>query len=78
MRTVKVHPEKSINFTEHAKYWCELINLYKRCYPDHTFKQIAKHFNLSEVNTRRYFYGIHHEIEGESYSQMRQGAAVTL
>ena len=81
MRSVSVHSEKSIRFTEHAKFWCQVINLYKRIYPDHSFKQIAKHFGLSETNTRRYYYGIHHVnlgYFGNGYSQMRQGACVSL
>ena len=60
MRPIKVHPEKSIRFTEHAKFWCEMINLYKKVYPTHSFKKIAEHFNLSETSIRRYYYGVHH------------------
>ena len=83
MRTVKVHPSNSINFTKNAQFWCELINLYKILYPTHSFKQIAQHFNLTETNTRRYYYGIHH-VNGaaiqwkKGYTQMRQGACVPL
>ena len=81
MRPIKVHPEKSIRFTEHAKFWCEMINLYKKVYPTHSFKKIAEHFNLSESSTRRYYYGVHHVnlgYFGNGYSQVRQGACVTL
>lgn len=83
MRTVKVHSENSIRFTKNAAFWCEMINLYKKTYPKHSFRQIAEHFNLSETNTRRYYYGIHH-VNGEAvrwakgYTQIRQGACVTL
>lgn len=58
-----------------------MINAYKKCYPTHSFKTIAQHFGLTEVNTRRYYYGIHHKnggLFGESYSQVRQGACVPL
>jgi hypothetical protein len=81
MRSVKVHESKSIRFTKHAAFWCEMINLYKKVYPKHSFQQIAAHFELSETSTRRYYYGIHHHNAGyfgPSYSQIRQGACVTL
>ena len=81
MRPVKVHPEKSIRFTEHAAFWCTMINLYKKNYPTHSFKRIAKHFGLSETSTRRYYYGVHHVILGYfdcGYSQVRRGACVPL
>jgi hypothetical protein len=81
MRTVKTHPEKSIKFTKHAAFWCEMINLYKKIYPDHSFRQIAEHFNLSETNARRYYYGVHHANLGYfgcGYTQVRYGACVTL
>jgi hypothetical protein len=83
MKTVKVHSEKTINFTKNASFWCEMINLYKKIYPTHSFRKIAEHFNLSETNTRRYYYGVHH-VNGiavrwkKGYTQMRQGACVTL
>ena len=83
MRQVKVHSENSINCTKKAKFWCEMINLYKKEYPTHSFKQIAKRFDMSETNTRRYYYGIHH-VNGaavlwkKGYTQIRQGACVTL
>jgi hypothetical protein len=81
MRSVKVHESKSIRFTKHAAFWCEMINLYKKIYPKHSFQQIAEHFELSETSTRRYYYGIHHAnlgLFGNGYSQVRQGACVTL
>ena len=83
MRQVKVHSENSINCTKKAKFWCEMINHYKKEYPTHSFKKIAKFFGMSETNTRRYYYGIHH-VNGEAilwkkgYTQIRQGACVTL
>lgn len=81
MRTISVHSEKSIKFTDHAKFWCEMINLYKKLYPTHSFKQIAEHFNLSETSTRRYYYGMHQfngGFFGPYYNQVRRGACVTL
>ena len=80
MRQVKVHSENSINCTTNAKFWCEMINLYKKEYPTHSFKKIAEHFKMSETNVRRYYYGIHHmnNAPHDSYTQIRQGACVTL
>lgn len=83
MRSVSVHPEKSIRFTEHAKEWCILINKYKKKHPKKTFAQIAEDLNLTEVTARRYYYGIHHfnptyEMGGRGYSQMRRGACVPI
>ena len=79
MRQVKVHSQKSINFTKNAKFWCEMINVYKRIYPTHSFQKVAKHFGLSETNARRYYYGIHHVTgRGQGYTQIRQGACVTI
>lgn len=77
-RKVKTVPTKSINFTLHAKHWCEIINLFKRTYPDMTFKQIAENFALSETSIRRYYYGIHHKIGGKGYTQVRTGACVQI
>lgn len=79
MRAVKTHPEKSIRFTESAAVWCEKINLYKKDFPTHTFRQIAEFFDLSESNARRYYYGVHHvNLNGCGYSQVRKGACVSL
>jgi hypothetical protein len=78
MRSVKVHPEKSIRFTKHAQFWCEMINLYRKHYPTHSFKQISQNFGLSETNTRRYYYGVHHHNGYVGYTQVRHGACVTL
>jgi hypothetical protein len=79
MRTVSVHPEKSIRFTKHAEFWCAMINVYKKEYPRDSFKQIAQHFGLSESNTRRYYYGVHHaNLFGCGYNQMRRGASVPI
>lgn len=56
-----------------------MINLYKKIYPTDSFKQIAQHFKMSETNVRRYYYGVHHRnVSGDCYSQVRQGACVTL
>ena len=44
---------------------------------------MANQLGLSETNTRRYYYGIHH-VNGEAvrwkkgYTQIRQGACVKL
>ena len=80
MKLVKVHSSKSINFTKSASFWCEMTNLYKKCYPKHSFKRMADHLGLSETNARRYYYGVHHYngYLGQGYTQMRQGACVTL
>jgi len=81
MRTVSVHSEKSIRFTNHSKFWCEMLNNYRKCYPKHSFAQMAKHFNLSETSARRYYYGIHQfngGLFGPCYNQVRRGACVTL
>jgi hypothetical protein len=83
MKTVKVHSSNSIRFTDHAKYWCETINKHKRVFPEHTFKQIAKCYDLSETNVRRYYYGVHH-VNGQivqwarGYTQIRRGACVSI
>lgn len=79
MRTVKVHPTQSINFTVKAMFWTEITNAYKRLYPHHSFKVMAENLNLSETNARRYYYGVHHCNPGANgYTQMRQGACVAL
>ena len=82
MKLVKVHSSKSINFTKDASFWCEMTNLYKKYYPEHSFKRMANHLGLSETNARRYYYGVHHKNFGylrqEGYTQVRQGACVTL
>lgn len=77
-RKVKTVPSKSINFTHHAKIWCEIINLFKRYHPDMTFKQIAENVALSETSVRRYYYGIHHKVGGKGYTQVRTGACVQI
>jgi len=81
MRPVLVHSTKSIRFTKNAAFWCEMINLYKKIYPKHSFHQIAEHFELSESNTRRYYYGVHH-YHGSGreygYTQVREGACVPI
>ena len=78
MRVLQVHESKSIRFTDNAAKWCYLINLYRKLYPTHSFKKIAQHFNLSETNTRRYYYGVHHKNSVECYNQMREGASVPI
>lgn len=79
MRTVNVHSENSINFTSKAGLYCEMMNMYKRMFPHRTFKEMAKAFQMSETNVRRYYYGVHHRnVSGDCYSQIRQGACVTI
>lgn len=83
MRTVNVHSENSINFTSKAALYCVMFNTYKRMFPHRTFKEMAKAFQMSETNVRRYYYGIHH-VNGESikwkkgYTQIRKGACVPI
>ena len=58
-----------------------MTNLYKKHYPDHSFKRMAKHLGLSQTNARRYYYGVHHYNAGYfgcGYTQVRKGACVTL
>ena len=84
MKIVKVHPIKSINFTKDASFWCEMTNLYKKYYPDHSFERMAKHLGLSQTNARRYYYGVHHYNGGydgfpeRGYTQVRKGACVAI
>ena len=79
MKIVKVHPEKSIKLTPRAALYCGMFNTYKRMFPDRTFKEMAIAFQMSETNVRRYYYGVHHRnVGGDCYSQIRQGACVTL
>jgi len=84
MKLVKVHSSKSINFTKHASFWCEMTNLYKKHYPGHSFKRMANQLGLSETSARRYYYGVHHFNpgglggKGACYNQVRKGACVTV
>lgn len=83
MKPVRTHPEKSIRFTDHARFYCELLNAHKKAFPTRTFREMAEIFGLTEVTTRRYYYGIHHfnpsyEMGGRGYTQVREGACVTL
>ena len=56
-----------------------MTNLYRKIYPTHSFKQMAEHLSLSETNARRNYYGVHHYNPGTNgYTQVRQGACVTL
>ena len=58
-----------------------MTNLYKKHYPDHSFKRMADHLGLSHTNARRYYYGVHHYNAGYfgcGYTQVRKGACVTL
>ena len=87
MKLVKVHSSKSINFTKDASFWCEMTNLYKKYYPDHSFERMSKHLGLSQTNARRYYYGVHHFNGGyegspergyRGYTQVRKGACVAI
>jgi hypothetical protein len=81
MRSVSVHPEKSIRFTDHAQSWCCILNGYRRVDPNATFKEMAETFNLSESSARRYYYGMHHcnlGYFGRGYNQVRRGACVPI
>ena len=81
MRSVTVHPEKSIRFTAHAEMWCVAINNYKRLNPDKSFAQVAEALDLSESSARRYYYGVHHKnggMWGPSYNQVRRGACCPI
>lgn len=80
MRQVRVHPENSIRFTESARVYTQIINEFKRQNPGVSFRKIAEHFSMTEVNVRRYYYGIHHLNESPKtcYSQIREGACVAI
>lgn len=81
MRTVKVHPSKSIRCTENALTLCNSLNQYKRANPSCSFRQMAEHFGLSETNAARYYYGIHHVNAGYfglGFTQVRVGAAAEI
>jgi hypothetical protein len=56
MRNIQVHSTHSIRFTNYAKTWCEIINQHRKVFPEHTFKQIAKCYDLSESNVRKQAY----------------------
>jgi hypothetical protein len=58
-----------------------MTNLYKKHYPEHSFKRMADHLGLSETNARRYYYGIHHYNAGYfgcGYTQVRKGASCSI
>ena len=58
-----------------------MTNLYKKYYPEHSFKRMAKQLGLSETNARRYYYGIHHYNAGYfgcGYTQIRKGACCSI
>ena len=81
MRSVTVHPEKSIRFTQHAAFWCQLLNSVRKYNPTATFKEMAEAFGLSETSARRYYYALHHKnggMFGQSYSQVRLGGSVHI
>lgn len=81
MKTVSVHPEKSIRFTQRAALWCQILNQYRYLYPNASFKRMAERYGLSETNARRYYYGVHQfngGLFGPCYNQVRQGACVAV
>ena len=56
-----------------------MTNAYKKAYPMDSFREMAEYLGLSETNARRYYYGIHHYNPGSSgYTQLREGACVTI
>lgn len=79
MRIVKTHSNKSINFTQSAQIYCQMLNKYRKNNPNCTFKEMAKAFDMSQTNVRRYYYGVQHYIHrGTNYTQIREGAAVSI
>lgn len=77
---MKLHNSRSLRFTDHAARWCRILNAYRRAYPNATFKQMSKEFNLGLSTTRRYYYGLHDATMTRfgSYTQVRLGASVPL
>jgi hypothetical protein len=80
MRTVKTHPETSINLTPRAEMIMELLNCYMFLFPRASIKSAGEYIGISETNARRYYYGVHHinGFRSNNYTQMRKGAKVTI
>lgn len=83
MRMVTTHTSASVRFTPYAAMVCQLLNNYKRENPTATFAQMTKWYNrngyyLSESSIARYYYGVHGYNNGRSYSQVREGARVSI
>lgn len=88
MRTLTLHPSRSIRFTPYASSVCHTLNAYKRANPNATFAEMTKWYNrcgycLSETSIARYYYGVHGYNaaggnSGRSYSQVREGARVGI
>jgi hypothetical protein len=85
MKTIKLHPEKSIRCTENALMWCSVLNHYRKEHPKASFREMGEQFGMTETNARRYYYGIHHYNSGydgknpyNTYTQLRKGACVQI
>lgn len=79
MRTVSVHESHGIQFTNDAAFYCRILNTMRKLNPSISFREMAESCNLSETNTRRYYYGIHHFNDFPVvHTQMRIGACVPL
>ena len=82
---MKLHPDKSVSFSDYAQSLCLITNSYMRKYPGSSIAKMVKYIQndlgikLSEVTLRRYYYGIHHYNEHPyAYSQVRLGASVPI
>jgi hypothetical protein len=86
MRPITLHDTSTCTLTPYAAQVCQVLNAYKKAYPQATFKQMAKWYNrngyhrISETSVARYYYGYHYQnsyFKGK-YARVRQGASVTL
>lgn len=87
-RNVTVHESASCRLTGRAQLWTQVLNQYMRKFPTTTLYQLARHFDLSYSNARRYYYGMHHRNGGYpvwlyggntcNYNQVRFGVKVDL
>jgi hypothetical protein len=83
MRTITTHDSKSARFTNYAQMVCQILNNYKRENPNATFAEMTRWYNrygyyLSQTSIARYYYGVHGYNNGQSYTQVREGACVTI
>jgi hypothetical protein len=86
MRPITLHDTSACTLTPYAAQVCQVLNAYKKAYPQATFKQMARWYNrngyrrISETSVARYYYGYHYQnsyFKGK-YARVRQGASVTL
>ena len=83
-RTITTHPTSNVRMTERASVICQQLNSYKRANPKSNFEDMRRWYSeknkcwFSLNNTRRYYYGFHEVNNGQSYSQVRVGAMVTI